>query len=63
MLIPDANVTERGFHDVTLVEMANADGPVVPVGDLCLLRRQWSLSVVSGATRKQTDLELMRHEC
>ena len=63
MLIPDANATDRGFHDVTLIDMANADGPVVHVGDLCLLRRQWPLSVVSGMTRKQMDLELMRHEC
>ena len=56
-------MTDRRFHDVTLIDMANADGPVVPMGDLCLLRHQWPLSVVSGMTRKQTDLELMRHEC
>ena len=63
VLIPDTNVTDRGFHDVTLLDMADAVGRVVPVGDLCLLRRQWPLLVVSGMTRKQTDLELMRHEC
>ena len=63
MLIPDANVTYHGFHDVTLFDMADAVRPVVPLGDLWLLRRQWLLSVVSGMSRKQTDLELMRHEC
>ena len=63
MLIPDANVTDRGFLYVTLLDMADAVRPVVPVGDLWLLRRQWPLSVLSGMSRKQTDLELMRHEC
>ena len=63
MLIPDANVTDHGFLYVTLLDMADAVGPVVPVGDLWLLRRQWPLSVVSGMSRKQTDLELMSHEC
>ena len=56
-------MTDHGFHDVTLLDMADAVGPVVPLGDLWLLRRQWPLSVVSGMSRKQTDLELMRYEC
>ena len=47
VLIPDAKVTDCGFHDVTLVDMASADEPVVLMGDLCLLRRQWPTSVVS----------------
>ena len=34
MLIPDANATDRGVHDVTLLDMADAVGPVLPVGDL-----------------------------
>ena len=63
VLIPDTNGTDCGFHHVMLIDMADADGPVVPVGDLCLLRRRWPLSVVSGMSRKQTDLELIRHEC
>ena len=63
VLIPDTKGTDREFHDVTLIDMADMDGPVVPVGDLCLLLRQWPLSVVSGMSRKQTDLELVRHEC
>ena len=37
VLIPDANVVDRGFHNVTLLDMADAVGPAVPVGDLCLL--------------------------
>ena len=41
VLITDANVVASGFHDVTLVNMADAVRPTVPVGDLNLLRRQW----------------------
>ena len=31
--------------------MVDADAPVVPVADLCVLRRQWPLSVVSVMSR------------
>ena len=37
VLILDVRVTDRRFHDVTLVDMASEDEPIVPVGDLCLL--------------------------
>ena len=50
VLIPDAKVTDRGFHDVTLADMAR-------------MRRQWHTSVVSGMSQKQLDLEVMRHNC
>ena len=63
MLIPDTNMSDCGFHDVTLLDMAEAVGPAVPVGDLTLLRRQWILLVLSGMSWKQTDLELLRHAC
>ena len=53
-------MVDSGFHDVSL---ADAVGPPVPVGDLILLRRQWSVSVVSGMARKQMELELLRHAC
>ena len=55
-LIPDAKGTDHGFHDVMLVDMVDADAPVVPVADVCLLRRQWPLSVVSCMSPRQTDL-------
>ena len=41
VLIPDAKELDREFHNVTLLDMADAVEPVVPVGDLGLLRRQW----------------------
>ena len=63
VLIPDANTAASGFHDVTLVDMADVAGPPISVGDLGLLRRQFLLSVVTGMSRRQTELELMRHAC
>ena len=63
VLIPDANVEASGFHDVTLVNMADAARPPVSVGDLGLLRRQWPVSIVAGMSLRQTELELMRHAC
>ena len=41
--------------------MVDADAHVVSVVDLCVLLRQWPLSVVSGMSRKQTDYESLRH--
>ena len=32
MFILDTNVVDRGFHDVTLLDMAEAVGPAVPMG-------------------------------
>ena len=52
-----------GFHDVTLVDMLDAAGPPVIVGDLGQLRRQWPVAVVSGMAMRQTELELMWHTC
>ena len=40
--------------------MVNADAPVA---DLCILRCQWLLSVVSSMSRKQLDNESLRHKC
>ena len=37
VFILDTNVVDRGFHDVTLLDMAEAVGPAVPMGDLSLL--------------------------
>ena len=57
VLIPDDKEPDSGFHDVTLVDMPDADAHVVPVADLNILRRQWPLSVVPGMSQKQTDYE------
>ena len=63
VLVPDEKAKDRGFHDVTLIDMANADGPYVPVSNLSLLHRQWPVSVVNGMAQKQLELEQLRHAC
>ena len=52
VLIPDANVVDSGFHDVTLLDMADAVRSSVPVVDLCLLQQQWPALVLSGMSRE-----------
>ena len=62
-LVPDDNVVDRGFHDVTVVDMDHVDGPNVHVADIDILRGMWPFPVVSSMTDKQMDLELLRHTC
>ena len=59
-LIPDPWVLDKGFHDVTIVDMEDTVEPMVSEADLCLLRRQWPLSAVQSMTWMQNDLDDMR---
>ena len=63
VLIPDENVGHKGFHDVLLHDMADADPPYFAVSDLSALRLDWSAVIMSGMTRHQLELEQMRQEC
>ena len=63
LLVPDVKVLDRGFHDVTLLDMGDVEGPDVPVADLSFLRLQWPLPVVSGMARQQLELEQLCHAC
>ena len=63
VLIPDDRTAPWGFHNATLVDMAGATGPSVSKEELSALRRQWPVSVVTGMSKRQTDLELMHCEC
>ena len=47
-LVPDRRVNDRGFHEVTLVDMGDTAGPDVSVADLSLLRLQWPVSIVNS---------------
>ena len=40
-LVPNGNVLDRGFHDVTLVDMKHVEGTEVPVAELDILRLMW----------------------
>ena len=63
VLVPDGNVRDRGFYDVTLVDMSDVEGPDVSVDELSILRQQWPLHVVSYMARLQLELEQLRHAC
>ena len=63
LLILDDRAAPWGFHDATLVDMAGATGPSVSKEELSALRRQWPISVVTGMSKRQTDLELMCRDC
>ena len=52
VLIPDKKELDWGFHDVTLLDMANELEPVMPLGDLGLLRLQWPTPVLSSMSKK-----------
>ena len=56
VLVPDEKMKDRGFHDFTLLDMGDVEGPDVSVGDLSILCLQWPLSVVSGLTRQELEL-------
>ena len=63
VLVPDENVRDRSVHDVTLLDMVDAEWPDIAVSDLSILRLQWPVSVVSGMARQQLELEKLRHAC
>ena len=44
--LPDPRVLERGFHDVTIVDMGDLPEPSVSMDELSLLRRQWPATVL-----------------
>ena len=58
-LIPDPRVLERGFHDVTIVDMEDTAEPAVSEADLSLLWRQCSLTEVQSMTWLQNELDDM----
>ena len=63
VLLPDDNVGHRGFHDVLLFGMTDADTPYVAVSDLSALRQLWPTLVVSGMTQRQLELEQLHRTC
>ena len=61
-LVPDPRVNDRGFHEVTLVDMGDTAGPDVSVADISLLRRQWPVSIVNSLSWLQQELEQLWKE-
>ena len=59
-LIPDPRVMERGFHDVTIVDMGDLPEPSLSLDDLSQLRLQWPVTVLRSMVWLQQDLDSMR---
>ena len=59
-LIPDPRVLERGFHDVTIVDMEDSAEPAVWEDDLSLLRPQWPVMVLRSMVWLQNKQDAMR---
>ena len=61
-LVPDAKVRDRGFHEITLLDMGDIAGPDASMADLSLLCLQWPVPVVASMSL-QPELEHLRHVC
>ena len=53
-------MVERGYHDVTVVDMADDREPMVERKDMTRLRELWPVEVFDHMKWYQQDLELMR---
>ena len=58
-LIPDPRVLERGFHNVTIVDMEDLPEPSVSQDELSLLRLQWPVTVIRNMVWLQNELDAM----
>ena len=59
-VVPDARLVDRGFHDVTIVDMADDREPTVVLKDMTRLRELWPVEVFDHMRCHQQDLELLR---
>ena len=62
-LVPDGKVLDRGFQDVTLIDMNHVDGPEVALAELDTLRLMWPVPVISGMSDLQFELERQCRAC
>ena len=59
-LVPDGCVVDRGYHDVTVVDMEDDREPMVVMKDMTRLRELWPVEVFYHMKWYQQDLELIR---
>ena len=59
-VIPDVRLVDRGFHDVTVIDMEDDREPTVVLRDMTRLRELWPVEVFEHMKCHQQDLELMR---
>ena len=59
-LVPDARGLDKGFHNVTIVDMDDEREPTVTPADMTRLRELWPPEIFNHMRWFQQDLELMR---
>ena len=59
-VVPDGRVVDRGYHDVTVVDMEEEREPMVVLRDMTRLRELWPVEVFDHMKWYQQDLELLR---
>ena len=59
-VVPDGRVVDRGYHDVTVVDMEEEREPMVVLNDMTRLRELWPVEVFDHMKWYQQDLELLR---
>ena len=59
-LVPDCRVVDRGYHDVTVVDMDEERQSMVVMKDMMRLRELWPVEVFDHIKWYQQDLELLR---
>ena len=58
-VVPDVRLVDRGFHDVTVVDMEDDREPTVVLRDMTRLRELWPVEVFDHMRCHQQDLELL----
>ena len=59
-VVPDGRVVDRGYHDVTVVDMEEEREPMVVMNDMTRLRELWPVEVFDHMKWYQQELELLR---
>ena len=59
-VVPDGRVVDRGYHDVTVVDMEEEREPMVVLSDMTRLRELWPVEVFDHMKWYQQDLERLR---
>ena len=59
-VVPDVHLVDRGYHDVTVVDMGDDREPTIVLQDMTRLRELWPVEVFDQMKSRQQDLELMR---
>ena len=55
-VVPDGRIVDRGYHDVTVVDMEEEREPMVVLSDMTRLRELWPVEVFDHMKWYQQDL-------